>query len=124
MGTSQNNRPSQESSKDLEWRVHCSREGFLSFLNFLLINKLEATYNVCNIVLSICVYADPNRHRPIAIVVPAEATLSRFVTDKGLSSGDTSMETLVHDKKVVDAVHAELLAVGKRGGLTGIEIIQ
>ena len=34
------------------------------------------------------------------------------------------METLVHDKKVVDAVHAELLAVGKRGGLTGIEIIQ
>ena len=69
-------------------------------------------------------YADPNRYKPIAIVVPAEATLSKFVAAKGLAPADTSLESLVQDKKVVDSVYAELLAVGKRGGLTGIEVIQ
>ena len=69
-------------------------------------------------------YADPNRYKPIAIVVPAEATLNKFVATKGLAPADTSLESLVQDKKVVDEVYAELLAVGKRGGLTGIEMIQ
>ena len=69
-------------------------------------------------------YADPNRYKPIAIVVPAEATLNKFVATKGLAPANTSLESLVKDKKVVDAVYAELLAVGKRGGLTGIEMIQ
>jgi long-chain acyl-CoA synthetase len=70
------------------------------------------------------VYADPNRYKPIAIVVPAEATLSKLVAAKGLAPADTLLESLVQDNKVVNAVLAELLAVGKRGGLTGIEMIQ
>jgi long-chain acyl-CoA synthetase len=57
-------------------------------------------------------------------VVPAEATLSRFAIDKGLASLEDSLETLVNDPRVVDAVHAETLTVGKRGGLTGMELIQ
>jgi long-chain acyl-CoA synthetase len=74
--------------------------------------------------MSICVYADQNRYKPIAIVVPAEPALSRLVVAKGIASGDTSLETLVHDPKVVDAVYAELIATGKRGGLKGMELIQ
>jgi long-chain acyl-CoA synthetase len=74
--------------------------------------------------LSICVYADPNRYKPIAIVVPAETTLSKFVAAKGLAPAETSLESLVQDQKVVDAVYAELLTVGKRGGLVGVESIQ
>jgi len=74
--------------------------------------------------MSICVYADPNRYKPIAIVVPAEPALMRLVTSKGIASADTSLETLVHDPKVVDAVYAELIATGKRGGLKGMELIQ
>lgn len=50
--------------------------------------------------------------------------MTKFVAAKGLAPADTSLESLVQDKKVVDAVYAELLAVGKRGGLTGIELIQ
>jgi long-chain acyl-CoA synthetase len=57
-------------------------------------------------------------------VVPAEATLSKFVQAKGLAPAETSMESLVTNKKVVDAVLSELLTVGKRGGLSGIEMIQ
>jgi len=75
-------------------------------------------------VLSICVYADPNRYKPIAIVVPAEATLSKFAVNSGLAPEDTSLESLVDNQKVVGAVYAELLSVGKRGGLNGIELIQ
>jgi long-chain acyl-CoA synthetase len=74
--------------------------------------------------MSICVYADQNRYKPIAIVVPAEPALSRLVVAKGIASADTSLETLVHDPKVVDAVYAELIATGKRGGLKGMELIQ
>jgi long-chain acyl-CoA synthetase len=74
--------------------------------------------------LSICVYADPNRYKPIAIVVPAEATLSKFAVAKGLAPEDTSLESLVDNEKIVEAVYAELISVGKRGGLNGIELIQ
>jgi long-chain acyl-CoA synthetase len=75
-------------------------------------------------VLSICVYADPNRYKPIAIVVPAEATLSKFAVSKGLAPEDTHLDSLVDNKTIVEAVYAELLNVGKRGGLNGIELIQ
>jgi long-chain acyl-CoA synthetase len=70
------------------------------------------------------VYADPNRYKPIAIVVPAEAALGKFVVAKGIATADTSLENLVDDPKVVNAVLGELLTVGKRGGLTGMELIQ
>ena len=56
--------------------------------------------------------------------MPAETTLNKFVASKGLAPADMSLESLIQEKKVVDAVCAELLAVGKRGGLTGIEMIQ
>jgi long-chain acyl-CoA synthetase len=74
--------------------------------------------------MSICVYADPNQYKPIAIVVPAEATLSKFVQAKEIAPAETSMETLVKMNAVVNAVYAELVTVGKRGGLQGIELIQ
>jgi long-chain acyl-CoA synthetase len=57
-------------------------------------------------------------------VVPTEAALSKFAVDKGLAESQDSLETLVDNVKVVDAVHAELLNVGKRGGLAGMELIQ
>jgi len=57
-------------------------------------------------------------------VVPADATLTKFAVDKGLAGPDYSLGTLVDDSRVVDAVYAELLAVGKRGGLVGTELIQ
>ena len=75
-------------------------------------------------MLSICIYADPNRYKPIAIVVPAEATLSKFAGSKNLAPQETSLESLVENKKIVEVVYAELLSVGKRGGLCGIELIQ
>jgi long-chain acyl-CoA synthetase len=75
-------------------------------------------------VASICVHADPNRVQPIAIVVPAESTLSRFAAEKGLVPPGTSFESLVQNQDVVAAVHSEMLETGKRNGLARLELIQ
>ena len=85
---------------------------------------MESTYGACNLVLSICIYADPNQFQPIAIVVPAEAALRKFAMGKGLTQPNTSFEALLNDGSVIPAVHAEMLAVGKRAGLAGKELIQ
>ena len=50
--------------------------------------------------------------------------MSKFVQAKGLASAETSVETLAKMDAVVDGVYAELVTVGKRGGLNGIELIQ
>jgi long-chain acyl-CoA synthetase len=57
-------------------------------------------------------------------VVPVEATLNKFAIAKGLAQPETSLESLVKDRNVVAAVHAEMLVAGRRGGLTGMELIQ
>ena len=57
-------------------------------------------------------------------MVPAEAALSKFVANKGIAPADTSLESLVENKAVVDAVHSELFSVGKRAGLSNIEMLQ
>ena len=82
------------------------------------------TYGTCNMVLSICVYADPNQFKPVAIVVPVEAALRKFAIAKGLASHGTSFEDLAQDMNVVASVYAEILSIGKRAGLTGMELIQ
>jgi long-chain acyl-CoA synthetase len=75
-------------------------------------------------VLSICVYADPNEFKPIAIVVPVEASLRKFARMNGFAWDDTCLDSMVKDSSFVAAVHAEMLAVGKCSGLTRMELIQ
>ena len=69
-------------------------------------------------------YADPNQFNPIAIAVPAEAALRKFVEANGLVTVETSLESLVKNQNVISAVYAELVAAGKRGGLSRMELIQ
>lgn len=75
-------------------------------------------------MLSVCIYADPSQFQPIAIVVPAEAALRKFAIGKGHAQPGTSFEALLNDQSVISAVHAEMLAAGRRAGLTGMELIQ
>src|SRR5579859_463377 len=89
----------------------------------LLIEQLESLYRTCNLVQNILVYADQQKSKPVAIVLPAEPALKKFAADKGLGKQDDDLEDLVHNRKLEAAVHQELLAAGKRGGLGGIELI-
>jgi long-chain acyl-CoA synthetase len=70
------------------------------------------------------VYADPNQFKSIAIAVPAEAALRKFVKSNGIVSVETTLESLVKNQNVISAVYAELLITGKRGRLAGMELIQ
>lgn len=68
-------------------------------------------------------YADQQKSKPVAIVLPAEPALKALASQKGIGAKDDQLEDLVHNRKLEAAVHQELLAAGKRGGLGGIELV-
>ncbi|KAK4191990.1 hypothetical protein QBC35DRAFT_259980 [Podospora australis] len=88
---------------------------------YIALEKLESTYRTVPVVANICVYADAQQAKPIAIIVPAEPALKKLAASLGVA-GET-VEELVHDKKIHAAVLKELQNAGRAGGLSGIEII-
>ncbi|KAI1815175.1 AMP-binding enzyme [Poronia punctata] len=89
---------------------------------YIALEKLESIYRSANVVGNICVYADQNKAKPIAIIVPAEPALKKLAADNGIKG--ESLEELVHDKKLNGLVLKELQNTGRAGGLSGIEIIE
>ncbi|CAG8982250.1 hypothetical protein HYALB_00004484 [Hymenoscyphus albidus] len=89
---------------------------------YIAIEKLESIYRSATVVANICVYADAQKTKPVAIIVPAEPALKKLAESIGVN-GD-GIGDLVHNQKVQDAVLKELQQVGKQGGLSGIEIIE
>lgn len=89
---------------------------------YIALEKLEAIYRSAPVVANICVYADDSKDKPIAIIVPAEPALKKLAASIGVE-GNT-IEELVHNKKLQQAVLKELQTTGRAGGLSGIEIIQ
>ena len=94
---------------------------------YIALEKLESIYRSAPFVGNICVYADQSQAKPVAIIVPLEPALKALAESSGLlSSADApaaTVEQLVHDRKLQGVVHRELQAVGRAGGLSGIEII-
>lgn len=89
---------------------------------YIALEKLESIYRSSSVVANICVYADTSKAKPIAIIVPVEAALQKVASSVGVQG--STIEELVHNKKVQGAVLRELQAAGRIGGLTGIEIIE
>ncbi|RFU23650.1 hypothetical protein B7463_g12688, partial [Scytalidium lignicola] len=89
---------------------------------YIALEKLESIYRAATVVANICVYADAQKTKPIAIIVPAEPALKKLAAKIGVEG--TGLEDLVHNKKIQDAVLKELQQAGKAGGLSGIEIIE
>ncbi|KAI1775188.1 acetyl-CoA synthetase-like protein [Hypoxylon cercidicola] len=89
---------------------------------YIALEKLESIYRSAHVVANICVYADQSKAKPIAIIVPAEPALKKLAADNGIQG--TSIEELVHDKKLNGIVLRELQGAGRAGGLSGIEIIE
>ena len=88
---------------------------------YIALEKLESIYRAAAVVGNICVYAAPDKSKPVAILVPVEPALQKMAAANGIKAG--SLETLVHDKKLNAIVLKELQKVGRGSGLTGIEII-
>ncbi|KAI0132390.1 AMP-binding enzyme [Xylariales sp. AK1849] len=88
---------------------------------YIALEKLESIYRSASVVGNICVYADQSKAKPIAIIVPMEPALKKLAEGAGVKG--SSVEELVHDKKLQSAVLKELQNAGRQGGLSGIEII-
>ncbi|KAK6517175.1 long-chain fatty acid-CoA ligase [Arthrobotrys conoides] len=87
---------------------------------YIALEKLEAVYRSCSYVQNICVYADTQKAKPVALIQPHEVNIKKLAADLGVAG---ELEAIVHDSKVQSAVLKDLLAVGRRGGLAGIELI-
>lgn len=95
---------------------------------YIALEKLESTYRSNSLVSNICVYADQNKVKPIAIIIPNEQHLRPFIEDQKVYSSEQmkskDLDHLCHDKKVANAVLNSLLSTAKSQGLKGIEFIQ
>lgn len=95
---------------------------------YIALEKLESTYRSNSLVLNLCVYADQNKVKPIAMILPNEQHFKPFLVEEKIYTEDElknkELSVLYHDKKVVAAVLKSLLATGKSQGLKSIELLQ
>ncbi|KAM0281688.1 hypothetical protein ACHAQH_003419 [Verticillium albo-atrum] len=85
---------------------------------YIALEKLESVYRGSQFVANIMIETDSDSPRPIALIAPNEKTLTEQAQKLGVDEAHQHS-----DRKVKDAVLKDLIAVGKRGGLGGIEVI-
>jgi long-chain acyl-CoA synthetase len=107
----------------------------------ILAEKLESVYKSAPLVGNLCVLANPDFAKPIAVMVPVrvlpvpcitrrsltllvvfrqhEANFAKWAKEQGHGSGDLSH--LCDDAKVKSAVLAQINATGKAAGLAPME---
>jgi long-chain acyl-CoA synthetase len=86
---------------------------------YIALEKLETIYRGGKYVHNIMVEANSEHTRPVAVVCPNEKALKELAGELGV--GEDRMHT---DSKVRAAVLKDLVDVGKRGGLGGMEIVE
>ncbi|CAD6579884.1 MAG: long-chain fatty acid-CoA ligase [Alectoria sarmentosa] len=113
-----------EFDKNGQLRIIDRKKNLVKTLNgeYIALEKLESTYRSNPIVGNICVYADPKKNKPIAIIVPAEPALRNVAHENSIEGH--GIEDLSHDKKLNAIVLKDIQATGKTLGLQGIEIIE
>jgi len=75
---------------------------------------------------NLCIYADSEMTKPIAMATLHEANLRHFLKGKalpGVNAEGDHLDTLAANPKVIDAVLKEINGVGKKAGLKGAEVL-
>ncbi|KAH7040360.1 uncharacterized protein B0I36DRAFT_310527 [Microdochium trichocladiopsis] len=85
---------------------------------YIALEKLEATYRGSQYVNNVMVYGDGTQPRAIAVVAPNEKPLHELADSLGVDHHQAPK-----DPKVKDAVFKDLIATGKRAGLTSLEMV-
>ncbi len=88
---------------------------------YIALEKLESIYRSSPVVANICVYAAPDKNKPVAIIVPVEGALKKLAKENGVKG--ESVEELAGSKKMNGVVLKELQNAGKMGGLAAFEIV-
>ncbi|KAM0789806.1 hypothetical protein ACM66B_006657 [Microbotryomycetes sp. NB124-2] len=93
---------------------------------YIALERLESVYKSCALVANICIVADPDANRPMAIIFPHEVNLKSYIGEKGISgaSSDDDFQTLCKNDEVRKVVLKETNDVGKRAGLKPLEQLQ
>ncbi|KAK4134971.1 acetyl-CoA synthetase-like protein [Trichocladium antarcticum] len=101
-------------------RVIDRRKNLVKLLGgeYVALEKLEAIYRGSGFVQAIMVHGDSHYERPLALVVPNDKVLAETARELGVEEG--AMHT---DKKVRAAVLKALQDVGRKAGLSPIEIV-
>lgn len=98
------------------------RKNLIKTLNgeYIALEKLESVYRSNKYVANICVYADSQRVKPIAIVMPNPATVQKLAEEKDVEHH----EDISHDPVIKKEIEKSVIKTGKESGLAGIEILQ
>lgn len=112
-----------EFDKNGQLRLIDRKKNLVKTLNgeYIALEKLESTYRSNPVVGNICVYADPQQSKPVAIIVPAEPALKKIAEEHGIEGN--GIEDLSRNKKLRGIVLNSIQSTGKQGGLAGIEIL-
>ncbi|KAK4693172.1 hypothetical protein P7C70_g8978, partial [Phenoliferia sp. Uapishka_3] len=89
---------------------------------YIALERLESVYKSCQYVSNICLYADSQASKGMAIIFPHEGNLKALASLAPESHGDLAL--LCTNDAVRDAVLKELNAVGKKAGLKPLETMQ
>ncbi|KAI9323688.1 hypothetical protein BX666DRAFT_2117248 [Dichotomocladium elegans] len=93
----------------------------LSNGEYIALEKLESVYKSCLYVSNLCVYADSLCPKPVALVVPVEATIRELAKKHGLDKAD--LEEICNDKSVKQDILKAIVIQGKQGGLKPAEML-
>ncbi len=85
---------------------------------YIALEKLEAIYRGSQYVNNLMIHGDNSQPQPIAVITPNEKPLAELAKSLDIDHGDVH-----HNKKVREAVHKDLIAVGKKAGLSGLEMV-
>ncbi|KAM3551026.1 hypothetical protein ARSEF4850_008063 [Beauveria asiatica] len=85
---------------------------------YIALEKVESVYRGTQTVANLMIHADPEKSRPIAVVMANHAVLVQKAKDLGVD--EHHMHT---DPKVNALVLKDLQTTGRRGGLSGMEIV-
>ncbi|GJN94204.1 hypothetical protein Rhopal_007278-T1 [Rhodotorula paludigena] len=102
---------------------------------YVALERLESIYKSCALVSNICVYAQSDASKPMAIIVPHEPNLRSFLSShpaaaKDLGSGggggasDADWAAVCASEGVRKAVLGELNQTGRQAGLKPLETLQ
>lgn len=92
---------------------------------YIAIEHLESIYRNCGVVSNLCVYADSNASKPMAIVFPHEANLKSLIASKGITVGPhADLKDLCENEAVKKAIFSELGVAAKNANLKPMETLQ
>jgi len=72
---------------------------------------------------NVCVFAFPDKIKPIAVVVPEQTALRAFLEKSKVANTNADLAELAGNDKVKDAVLKDMLSAAKAAGLQGIELV-